>query len=119
MAIARSLMTYLLLTVIYQIYLSRLADQVPLDDRLLVNFIYIPLSLGFLCAVFNWGTIFRTIVIAALIPVLPGLLQGGDPAKSGMEFYIIFSLSIVFSIGSLGGYFFKSLLVRVIGKSRK
>ena len=91
-------------------YLVFVSDSVPIDARLTVNFAVVPLGIGLLMALAMTARLSRCVLFAALVPVLPVVLFGGDSAKPGMELMIIPPLAVMFAIGSAVGFFIRNRL---------
>jgi len=110
----RNILTISAVILVYLSYLLLISERVPADDRLLINFLVVPILLG-VCGVIalsrEIGAVTRIALIAAT-PILPILIFGGDPAKPGLELILIGPLALMFSIGAAIGIALQMMLKR-------
>lgn len=98
----RNIFSIVAVLIIYLSYLLLISEQIPADNRLLVNFLIVPIVLGACGAIAlssQTGVLTR-IALIAIVPVLPILVFGGDPAKPGMEVILIGPMALMFAVGA-------------------
>ena len=88
----------------YFLFLVLLSDSIPAEQRLWVNFFAVPLVLGSATSFSLSTPLLNSILLVALVPILPILFYGGDPAKPGMELLVLGPLAVMFAVGgAIGG----------------
>ena len=99
----RNAIVFILALASYYMYLTEFSGNISLEQRMLVNFVIVPVSIGAMATLLLSGTLQNRILITALIPIAPILFFGDDSAKSGMGLIIIGPLVAMFAIGAVAG----------------
>ena len=67
----RNSIIFILAVVSYYIYLTQFSDSISLEQRMLVNFVLVPVSIGAITSFFSSGNLLNRVLVIALVPVLP------------------------------------------------
>jgi hypothetical protein len=104
----RSVLLILVFAVISTAYLALLADRIPGAYALFINFILIPLAMGFVSAFLLTGHIAVKLLALAVVPIAHVVYFGGDEGKPGLENVVAACEFAFLAIGLVIG----SLLIR-------
>lgn len=71
---------------------------------LFMNFLVVPIALGFLSGYLLRGVLFLKLVALAIVPIAHALLFGSDPAKPGLEYMVALAEYVPICIGCIAGH---------------
>lgn len=110
--IKSNIFRFIVILIAYYIYMRVYALQLPEDWRGLANAVAVPLTLGFLSYLIFSGDILVRIGFVTLIPLLSllSIMMEGDPAKPGLQYWLIVGIASGFCTGAFAAAGIQALI---------
>lgn len=101
-----------LLLALSMAHISFVANRVPPESALVINLILVPMALGALSYFLIQGPFYVAVLILMVLPIAHVIYLGGDPAKPGLERFVVLIeflfLCLGLTIAYLGRKYFSS-----------